>query len=67
MTKHHMGAGFKPRAWRQTAIGIGREFIPPQFFLDDSDNAADDACAHGTPQARKGYAIQEGDLPILFA
>lgn len=63
---HHMHAAFKPRAWRQVAIGILREFIPPQFLpRSGGDNAADEAAGHGTLQAREGYGLNEGDLPTL--
>ncbi len=52
-----------PSSYRQVAIGIGREHILPQYFMEDS--TADEAAHHGGLIAHGHYGIAKGDLPYL--
>ena len=55
----------KPSLYRQMAVGIGREHILPQHFVEDS--TIDEAAHHGGPVAYSHYGIVERDLPHLTA
>jgi hypothetical protein len=62
---NYCACDIKPSSYRQMAIGIGREHIHPQNFIED--NTADEAAHHSGHTAHGHYGIVEGDLPFLTA
>jgi len=52
----YCGCSIKPRSYRQAAIGIGREYMPPHLHIEHGSNAVlDEASHHGTSIARAHY------------
>ena len=53
----------RPCSYRQTAVGIAREYINPSKYKED--NTIDEVAHHGVWTAHAHYGIVEGDLPNL--
>ncbi len=61
-----MGPELCPRKWRQVAVSIGREFIPPHLHVGGGGNNTNDlVLAHSTPQSRSRYGLVCNDIPTL--
>ncbi len=54
-----------PSSFRQAAVGLAREHIPPTLFIEDI--TIDEAAHHGGPIAHSHYGAVDGDLPYLTA
>src|SRR6266436_5931445 len=52
-----------PSSFRQAAVGLAREHIPPTLFIEDI--TIDEAAHHGGPIAHSHYGAVDGDLPYL--
>jgi len=62
----YMGPELCPRKWRQVAVSIGREFIPPHLHVGGGGNNTNDlVLAHSTPQSRSRYGLVCNDIPTL--
>lgn len=74
LTSDHFGSTFETlsmlffavdlnrRAWRHICIAIKREFIPPQFWLQEGDEVGDKTAGHSTSVANSTYAKTLGSL-----
>ena len=66
MYKRYFGVDFLLTEYRLWAIAVMREYIPPEYHLqNDGDTVGDRMGQHSTNIARGIYSGVEGDLPYL--
>jgi hypothetical protein len=64
--KEHYGVDFTVKEYREFAIAVMREFIPPEFRVSSDSNAVGDLAAqHHSTTARRIYSGIQGGLPYL--
>jgi hypothetical protein len=55
----------KPRAYRQAAVAISREYIPPHVHPEGSTNIVEEKVGHGEAMGHEHYGLSVDDIPSL--
>ena len=67
LTQFYVGAKLGLSSYRHIAIAIKREYIPSIYRVDigDEDEVGDLSSGHSSEMAKRVYANQRGNLPLL--